>query len=43
MTNDADVVGAINVSQGGILPIEPPKRIRKRVGKRKPLKVKHAA
>jgi putative transposase len=41
--NHADVVGAINVSQGGILPIEPPKRIRKRVGKRKPLEVKHAA
>jgi hypothetical protein len=31
----ADVVGAINVSQGRILPEEPPKRIRKRVGKRK--------
>jgi hypothetical protein len=40
--NHADVVGAINVSQGEILPIAPPKRIRKRVGKRKPLEVKHA-
>src|SRR5262249_49674686 len=34
----ADVVGAINVSQGRILPVEPPKRIRKRVGKRKPVR-----
>src|SRR5262252_2488847 len=33
----ADVVGAINVSQGRILPVEPPKRIRRRVGKRKPV------
>jgi putative transposase len=40
----ADVVGAINVSQGRILPEEPPKRIRKRVGKRKPVEgIKHAA
>jgi putative transposase len=42
--NHADVVGAINVSQGRILPVEPPKRIRKRVGKRKPVEgIKHAA
>lgn len=39
----ADVVGAINVSQGRILPVEPPKRIRRRVGKRKPVEIKHAA
>lgn len=40
----ADIVGAINVSQGRILPVEPPKRIRKRVGKRKPVEgIKHAA
>ena len=40
----ADIVGAINVSQGRVLPVEPPKRIRKRVGKRKPLEgIKHAA
>jgi putative transposase len=39
----ADVVGAINVSQGRTLPEEPPKRIRKRVGKRKPVGLKHAA
>jgi putative transposase len=39
----ADVAGAINVSQGRILPEEPPKRIRKRLGKRKPLEIKHAA
>jgi putative transposase len=42
--NHADVVGAINVSQGRILPVEPPKRIRRRVGKRKPVEgIKHAA
>src|SRR5262244_2505031 len=41
----ADVVGAINVSQGRILPVEPPKRIRRRVGKRKPVeeRVSHGA
>jgi hypothetical protein len=38
----ADVVGAINVRQGRILPEEPPKRIRQRVGKT-PLEFKHAA
>src|SRR5262249_36840989 len=41
----ADVVGAINVSQGRILPVEPPKRIRRRVGKSKPVeeRVSHGA
>ena len=41
----ADVVGAINVSQGRMLPVEPPKRIRRRVGKRKPVeeRVSHGA
>ena len=40
----ADVVGAINISQARTLAVEPPKRIRKRVGKRKPVEgIKHAA
>lgn len=39
----ADVVSAINLTQGRILPDEPPKRIRRRVGKRKPVEgIKHA-
>lgn len=40
----ADVVAAINISQTGALAVEPPKRIRKRAGKRKPVEgITHAA
>jgi putative transposase len=43
-TEHADIVGAMNISQGRILPVEPPKRTRKRVGKRKSVEgIKHAA
>jgi putative transposase len=38
----ADVVGARNIEQARTLAVEPPKRIRRRIGKRKPLDVAHA-
>jgi putative transposase len=41
----ADVFAAVNVSQASALAVEPPKRIRRRVGKRKPVeeRVSHGA
>jgi putative transposase len=40
--DNADTIGARNIEQARILAVEPPKRIRKRVGKRKPLDAAHA-
>ena len=40
--DNADTVGARNIEQARTLAVEPPKRIRKRVGKRKPQDVAHA-
>jgi putative transposase len=39
----ADVVAAINISQARTLALEPPKRIQKPVGKRKPSEFTYAA
>jgi putative transposase len=41
--DNADVVGARNISQARILAVEPPKRIRIPVGRRKPVEINHDA
>jgi putative transposase len=40
--DNAATLGARDIEQARILTVEPPKRIRKRVGKRKPLDAAHA-